>query len=837
MLFLIIKTNAMLSNNYCKTTYSKSNVSNQTSKVIILFLVFFSIINFYGQKNNSTIEKFLSSNKALHSYQLEKFFLHTNKTNYYPGEKIWFKAYIVNDTDDKLSRQTTNLQLNLFNSNKELVLSQLHLVENGITNGDIDLPKNFITGKYYIELTTQWNQNFKNNSAVFPIKIIDNTQKNNPISNELEVLNATNSNIQESININFFSDSSILLEDAINSITFTSKSNSNPIKIIGDIIDNTTGIIVSKIESNIFGMGRFELFCRPNRTYSAIINYNGIEKTTPIQIAQSKGILIEKNVSQKIDSIISFTLKSNKNTVSANSNNTIFAVLHRNGYVNSIIPIKLKKKYLNYSISFLKGNLFKGVNSVSLFNKRNEVIAEYSFFHNDYKKIDLDIVKTSDEIDSLTLNFKLMNGLKDANLSVSVLPEQTRVYMDQSSIVTSFLLAPYLESTRLDLPNFFNSKNSEENIDYLIKTGIKANVFPFNNKSNTHSENGMSIKGNVSSNVKDLSNYKIMLSSEENNILLIDSIGKSNSFTFNNLILKHPSKYKLALLNSKGEIIKTGFRIKNELINYKPKKTLSRTIEITEHVENSSSNTDEIEIDYTYTPTSFDDVNLLDVVTLTKKQKRENELKKLGIKAEILNNGFSNLFIIKEDQAITTVYDYLYRIPGIKVFGESPNKEFTIRTTRGQGSLLGSNNMAVFIDGVLSDSEFLTSRNINDFVAINVNSSGAGQGITGMGGVINFYTKKGKFSEYRTSTNKDIFISETDLGFKFPSEYSNNQFTFENQLSKEYFGTIGWFPNFNIKPNSENLLKFSKNGVQDIKVIVNGMDSDGNLIFKIADFN
>ena len=59
-----------------------------------------------------------------------------------------------------------------------------------------------------------------------------------------------------------------------------------------------------------------------------------------------------------------------------------------------------------------------------------------------------------------------------------------------------------------------------------------------------------------------------MLSSEENDILLIDTIGKSNTFSFNNLILKHPSKYKLALLNSTGEIIKTGFRIRKELIDY-----------------------------------------------------------------------------------------------------------------------------------------------------------------------------------------------------------------------------------------------------------------------------
>lgn len=817
---------------------SKTNGINLSVKVLILFLgVFFTVNSFSQQKKNSIAEDFLSSNEYLHNYQLEKFFIHTNKTNYYPGEKIWFKVYVVNDIDNKPSLQTRNLQVNLFDSDKNLILSQLNLVENGITNGEIELPKDLNTGQFYIELTTQWNQNFKNNSSISSINVIDNTQ-NDRIESETQVVSKVeNGNLKESLNIQFFPDSSILLEDAVNLITFSSKLNSNPIKITGDIIDNTTGIIVSKIESTVFGMGRFELFYRSNRSYSAIINYNGIKKTFPIEKATSKGILITKNKHQEIDSILSFTLKSNTNTVTSNSKNTVFAVLHRNGFSNTVIPIKLKKKYLNYSIHILKNNLFKGVNSISLFNKKNEIIAEYSFFHDDYKKNDLDIVKVHTDLDSLTLGFRL-NGLKDTNLSVSVLPLETLVYTNQSSIETSFLLAPYLESTRLNLPDFFNSKNSEVHIDYLIKTGIKTNILPFNSQSNiVISESGMVLKGNVSSNIKDLTNYKVMLSSEENNILLIEPIGDSNSFSFNNLILKHPSKYKLALLSATGKIIKTGFRIKKELLKYKPNQVLLKNIEGSGLFENNTLTDDTIEIDYSYTPTLFDETNLLDVVHLTKKQNRENELKKLGIKAEILNNGFSNLFIVKEDQALTSVFDYLYRIPGIKVFGDNPNVSFTIRNTRGQQSITGSSNMSVFVDGVLSDTEYLASRNISDFIAINVNSSGAGLGIVGMGGAINFYTKKSKFSEYRTSTNKDIYVSETELGFSLPSNYDNNQFTFANQLSKEYFGTVGWFPNFDIKPNSKNHLKFNKNGIQNIKVIVNGMDSEGNLIFKIQDFN
>ncbi len=793
------------------------------------FFCFFLTISLFAQKkSNFNNEDFVSSNPQLHNYQLEKFYLHTNKSSYYAGEKMWLKAYIVNDTDNRLSTQTTNLHINIYDIDKNLILNKLSLVHNGTSNGDITLPKELKPGKYYIELTTQWNQNFKNNSSVFSINILDNNSElTDNVSDDKELQ-------KDSLNIHFFADSSILLENTINAITFKSTVKTNPTKISGDIVDDTTGIIVSKIKSNGLGFGRFKLFCREGRSYSAIVHYKERKITFPIKNIQQTGFLITESVNKKEDSIKNFTLKTNKKTTKSLKNQNVIAVLHRNGFTSSIIPIKIDEKYLTYKFNFLKNNLFKGVNTISLFNENNKVIAEYSFYNNDFKKIDLEISKITQKLDSTTIDVRLKNGYQNANLSVSILPKETKVYENNSAITSSLLLAPYLEKTHINLNNYFNSDASELNIDYLLKTDIKANVFPIIDKKKELllPENGLTIKGNVSSNIKDLQGYNVMLSSEENGLLLIEPVGKSNSFAFHNLVLRHPSKYKLALLNKSGEIVKTGFRIK-DMISYKPANKLNNDIFIPEFLENNGEIDKDIDADYT--PILFDDVNVLDVVHLSKKQQREDKLKKLGIKTDLLNNGFSNLFIIEEDQALTTVYDYLYKIPGVKVFGANPNKEFVIQSTRGPGSMLGNNSMTVFVDGIIRDTEFLASMNINDFIAINVNSSGAGAGINGMGGVINFYTKEGKFAAYRTTTNKDIHVSETDLGFITPSEFDNNQLSFINKLSKEYFGTVGWFPNFDIKPNTKNHLKFNNNGFSDIKVIINGIDSDGNLIFKVVD--
>ncbi|PHR72932.1 MAG: hypothetical protein COA67_04300 [Lutibacter sp.] len=825
-------------------SYSKGTQLSKSLKALFFFAVIIFTTNSFCQKKiSSTTEDFLSKNSLLHDLQLEKFFLHTNKTVYYAGEKVWFKAYVANDADNKPSLETTNLHVNFYNIEKTLISNQLFLVEDGSTHGDIDLPKELQTGKYYIELTTQWNQNFNDNSSITSIEVI-NLVKQNTNESISDNSNQSETSIKkEPLKIEFYPESSILLEDIINSISFTVKANSNPIRITGDIIDNTTGIVVSKIESNNFGMGSFKLYYRPNRSYSAKINYRNKETIVTLPKAALNGIIVKKNIHQKNNSLTSFIIKTNKNTLKSNNKKDVFAVLNRNGNAKNIIPIQLNRKALNYSFNLLKSDLFKGVNTITLFNKFNEPISEYSFFNHLNKQDLLNVEKIDVEKDSMTLSFNLKNNHLKSNLSVSLLPTYTKIYNNQSSIETSFLLAPYLEKGFLNLTDFFESNTIEKDIDLLIKTNVRKNSFRYKKEPKKFllPENGITIKGNVSSNIKDLTNYKVMLSSEENNILLIDSIGASNSFSFSNLLLKHPSNYKLALLNQQGKIIKTGFKISQEKTQYKPNKLLKKKFAI---LNKANATKEKVILDTSDSspPLLIDDSTLLDVVNIKGRnknsyQKKEELLEKMGIKKSVLDGGFSNLFIVKENQALVSVYDYLYRIPGIKVFSQNPNINFTITTTRGKSSFLGNNNMSVYVDGVLSDTEYLVSRNISDFTAISVNSSGAGAGVTGAGGVINFYTKDGKFSKYKSVTNTDILISETEFGFSSSSNYENNQMIFANKLSKEYYGTIGWVPNFVTKPNAPNILKFNKNGHKNVKVIINGMDTEGNLIFKVVNFD
>ena len=102
------------------------------------------------------------ANKSyFHDLQQEKFFLHTNKTMYFAGETIWWKAYVVSDFNNKVINNTTNLHVNLYDSYKVLISHQLFYCNDGKAFGEISLPENLKTGRYYINVETQWNKNFE----------------------------------------------------------------------------------------------------------------------------------------------------------------------------------------------------------------------------------------------------------------------------------------------------------------------------------------------------------------------------------------------------------------------------------------------------------------------------------------------------------------------------------------------------------------------------------------------------------------------------------------------------------------------------------------------------
>ncbi|WP_452229195.1 hypothetical protein [Lacinutrix sp. MEBiC02404] len=720
-----------------------------------LLLVLFFIFNISLAQNdsafapnslvsqNSTSKDPISNiinNGYFNTYNLESFYLHTNKSIYFSQEEIFFKAYVVHEENNKPSLETSNLHINLYDSDNKLVLSELFYTDNGTSYGSIPIPKDLKTGNYTIQLNTQWNKNFKE-GALFPIQIYN-------------------------------------------------------------IEDTTTSI--ETIEDN-------EIANLKNNTKEAFVAENKI------------GYILQKKEPRNKE-IVTFQLKTNSNTVAAEKEKFVYAVLHKKGSAKSVAPIKLIQGINTYTLNFNTIDLFKGTNTITVFNQQNNILAQCNYYHKPEKEIDITSSILKETSDSISLDLKLLNILKETNISISVLHEQTKA-IDKEATITKTLLA---------------------NTDDVLATSSSYDAFPYKNRTNItpilENENGLQITGTVNTKIQNTKNYSVMLTSHANNLLITSPISSDKKFEFKNLLIKYPSDYKLSLVNKKGEIAKGEFYIYKDFVAYKAdsilknntvkKITVKNTTEEKAKEENNNSEivnlfpvNKEIE--------ELEEVFLKDIVN--KEQQRLKEIKKenpyLGISA-----GFSQDHLIDlEKDGVKSLIEYLEALPGIRI-QKLDNGTYTILKTR-PTSITSTALMLFFIDGApmsQTDGLDIAEYSVTDFELITVNMSGAGYGLQGSGGAINLITRKG-FSRKR---NKTIFAKdyETQVGFNMKkSTFADSKLYFQDLQSTYYFKAIDWVPNFTVKPNRSNILKIKKSKYEKIKLIINGFNADGDLIYKVIE--
>lgn len=707
-------------------------------------------ISFAQESVNDKAMSLINSD-YFHSYKIEKFSLHTNKSIYFAGEEIWFKAYIVEDDTNTPFTESANIYLNLYDSDFKLVLSNLFYAENGKTYGELELPETLANGNYYLQLDTQWNKNFNRNS-IFPIQIVD-------LSNP------------ETVNIN---------QEILNQKIDPSK-----------LISNAESFEINRTETNN-------------------------------------------------EAALTFEISPKTDIISSLNNSYGFAVLHREGSVRSMAPIKFNKDKAIYKINFAKNDVLNGFNTISIFNDKEDELYSKNFFIHDKSNISLKVIKDTVTKDSLTLNLNLFGSTKMANVSISVLPEETIVYKNQSNIVSDYLIKPYIKSDKYNVASRLNNYTVID-LDAITQLEAKSNVFVYNTLTNKKtpyaSEAGIILNGKVTTKEKDLSNYKVMLSSQENSITELTEIDNEGKFKFDKLLLNHPSKYSLSLINKKGKIEKASFFVYNTYIDYRANPSLNVDINMKEVLEKKDSLNKVVNTSKNLRLPEFYGAQQLDEVNLeVYKEKKELELKQRLKNSGIL--GLATAKVVKpEDTGFKNnlFLTFLQTLPNtIVTYGSDGTPQ--LLNTRGPRSINDPINppLAIVWDGaILQDLSVLAFVYANeiDYVVLNIN--GTGYGAIFPYGVLHVVSKNGNNGEKIITKNKNVKAFDTTFGFIKPKEkYKLPDLSFSSQRTIDNFSTIDWIPNFNIKPNTDNFLKINRRDYDNIKLIINGITEDGQPFYK-----
>lgn len=111
-------------------------------------------------------------------YFYEKVYVQTDKPYYYPGEPLWFKAYINYYNRTWMDSLSDVLYVELISNRKEVILERMFRINDGMAHGDFILPDSIKEDTYYLRAYTTLRLNF-GDSGLFtkPLRILNLVDK------------------------------------------------------------------------------------------------------------------------------------------------------------------------------------------------------------------------------------------------------------------------------------------------------------------------------------------------------------------------------------------------------------------------------------------------------------------------------------------------------------------------------------------------------------------------------------------------------------------------------------------------------------------------------------
>jgi hypothetical protein len=211
--------------------------------------------------------------------QPQKVYLHLDKTDYYAGETIWFKAYLFDGLTHLPDTSRNNLYIELISSSGEAMEKRLLLAEEGFAAGDIRLSFDIPDGNYILRAYTDWMRNFDDNFFYTRHLYIVNDSYANSIPRsdvrKNKRFNRDLSRKKSEYMVDFFPEGGHLLADVNNRVAFrVSDMLGRGRSAEGEVVDDR-GNPVAGFSSDSLGIGVFEFLPEAGITYKAGISIDG----------------------------------------------------------------------------------------------------------------------------------------------------------------------------------------------------------------------------------------------------------------------------------------------------------------------------------------------------------------------------------------------------------------------------------------------------------------------------------------------------------------------------------------------------------------------------------
>lgn len=750
----------------------------------IYFLSFFmvSLINYSQNKTDSLYTKYFEANREIT-------YLHLNKTTIVKGENLWFKAYIINQKNGKLSDFTRNLYCLIYDDDGKLKDKKLLYVEHGVASGFFSIDSSFTKKNYFIKTSTNWMKNFKeDNSFIQRIDILDSKKfeqnKKSEVSNyEIQFL-PEGGNAISNISNNY----GILIKNQ-NNIGIKIKK--------GEILDNQRKVLET-FKTNKFGLGKVNFYQKPNTSYISRITFdNGTTIEKGIPTALDKGIALQ--VENNLSTILRVSVLTNGKTLQ-NIKHKTFSLFVHNTNTTFTKKFNFDKQETTINIFFPKNQLNSGINIITLLDELNKPIAERLIFNRSNSMFsNIDVSASIYNKDSVTLSLKKDNQLNETTfLSASILPNNTISYQPNNNIASKFLLKPFIKGDIQNSKYYFTNINNKKlaELDLLLQTqGWSKYAWNdiFNNTPNYNfeNENGISLEGEL--NMKRLnSKSHIFLFSGDNDLALNTTI-KNSEFSFRNLFLRNNSRVHF-IVSRKKRNNKTQGYFKEFPYN------ISKEIKVPKNINTNNKMTPFTSINFK----NFIDnkVEVLDTVVINSKPKPKE-------KPIFLESTFRNVFLFDKNYRGTLRLDNFLR-----------ERMYYVRRNLASDLFIYRNRkpVTIFLDGFNLNGmlDIISNSLVSDFSEIHFGNR-----------EIFFYTN---YNFYKPKPNQKFSSLIIKNGFSEDKKYYSPKYNTESKLFTNY-GAIFWKPDIVVN-KVENTINFRTPLLdqESFTIYIEGITNSGKLI-------
>ncbi len=770
---------------------------------------------------------------------IEKVYIHTDRTYYYPGDDIWFKAYLIDASNRLLSNQSSNLHVELISPSSKIISSRVIRLDGGLGNGDFRLPNDLKSGRYQLRAYTNFMRNY-DDQLFFKkeIIVISSSDNKEDFSNEVNF-------VKNKIDISFFPEGGSLIDNVYSIVAFKAVNGMGKGCDVSGEIYSSTGEIVTPFKSTHLGMGSFFLNPVPGLSYYSIVkDTTGAVIKSEIPKSFPTGVTLSASINQNNELLI--TTRTNPKTLPLVLNHELLLNFSARKVTLKTVSFKIKS-YTN-SFTLPIDDLLDGIVMMTLSTMEGLPVSERLIYiqrEQDFKftiEPDKQVYKQHDSV-VIRISSSIGSGIpQESLLSLSAVEKSFTDNTSQypSTISSWFLLESDIRGP-IEEPSYYfdtSNRNRMPDLDLLLLTqGWRDFEWKYNNMSYYPPEVGFTVSGRVRKyNINkplEVSMVNIAILENKSSLITTAPVDSSGRFRLDGIDLTGEASLIVSAISKKGN--PQGFVLLDSL-KYTPEEVsdnLSRQILLPE--ENVTTFKQEFEIKETIrNKYKLSDTISVGEVSIIAKKTKDFQTMKVENSRILYGIPDNEIIITPQFMGYRNVFEILRgRVAGVIVSGgvnATGGASYNIRI-RGVNSINPFNSPLVLIDGIKKSFDDLISLPVSTIDRIDVLKS-AGEigsfGVQGANGVISVITRTGDiilpYQPVNHSANIKISGYDAARVFYSPQHLPSSVSAYEPDLRT----TLFWKPNIRLQSNKNLFLNyFNADNSSTIRVIIEGITTTG----------